>query len=72
MLYRQCKFRRGSERTIAWIEDRGAKVGAHVELLTLDNGDAWEVEAVHDGALTQAALKEMQDLNRDSLPSIRG
>ena len=70
MLYVQCKFRRGSERTVAWIEQRGAKVGARIELLTLD--DAWEVEAVHDGALTQAALKEMQDLNRNSLPSIRG
>jgi hypothetical protein len=71
VLYFQCKFRRGNERTVAWIEQRGAIVGACVELLSLDDGDAWEVEAVNYGALTAAALKEMQTLNRNSLPSIR-
>ena len=72
MLYYQCRFRRGAERTIAWIEARGARVGASVELLTLDDGPAWEVEAVAPTPLDSAALKQMQQLNRNSLPSILG
>jgi hypothetical protein len=47
----QCRFRRGSERTVAWIEARGAKVGAKVELTTLDNGGPWLVEAVQSAPL---------------------
>ena len=70
MLYRQCKFRRGTERTVAWIETRGAKVGAQVELTTLDDLGPWIVEAVLGTPLAAAALETMQRLNRKSLSSI--
>ena len=66
----QCRFRRGAERTVAWIEARGAKVGAWVDLETLDDGGLWEVEAVFDTPLQDHALKEMQRLNRNSLSSL--
>ena len=66
----QCRFRRGAERTVAWIEARGAKVGAWVDLETLDDGGLWEVEAVFDAPLEDRALKEMQRLNRKSLSSL--
>jgi hypothetical protein len=66
----QCRFRRGSERTVAWIEARGAKVGAWVELETLDNEGPWEVEAVFDAPLEDRSLKDLQRLNRKSLSSI--
>jgi len=66
----QCRFRRGAERTVAWIEARGAKVGAWVDLETLDDGGLWEVEAVFDAPLEDRALKEMQRLNRNSLSSL--
>lgn len=66
----QCRFRRGAERTVAWIEARGAKLGAWVDLETLDDGGLWEVEAVFDAPLEDRALKEMQRLNRKSLSSL--
>lgn len=70
MLYRQCTFRRGTERTVAWIEARGAKVGAQVELKTLDDLGPWIVEAVHGAPLIAGALETLQRLNRNSLSSI--
>jgi hypothetical protein len=68
--YRQCRFRRGSERTVAWIEARGAKLGARVELKTLDQLGFWIVEAVLGAPLSAAALETMHRLNRRSLPGI--
>jgi len=66
----QCRFRRGSERTVAWIEARGAKVGAWVELETLDDEGPWEVEAVFNTPLEDRALQALQRLNRNSLSSL--
>jgi hypothetical protein len=66
----QCRFRRGAERTVAWIEARGAKVGAWVELEARDNNGLWEVEAVFDAPLEDRSFKEMQRLNRNSLCSL--
>jgi hypothetical protein len=70
VLFYQCRFRRGSEYTVAWIEARGAKNGAWVELETLDEDGPWEVEAVFDAPLHDYALKDLQRLNRKSLSSI--
>lgn len=70
MLFYQCRFRRGSERTVAWIEARGAKIGANVELETLDAEGPWIVEAVLGAPLKADALKDLQRLNRKSLSSI--
>jgi hypothetical protein len=70
MRYFQCRFRRGSERTVAWIDERGAKVGARVQLTSLDDGSAWDVETVGKPGLESAALTDLQRLNRKSLSSI--
>ena len=70
MLYYQCRFRRGSERTVAWIEARGAKIGAQIELTTLDDNGPWVVEDVSRASLKEDALKDLQRLNRKSLSSI--
>jgi len=70
MRYFQCRFRRGPERTVAWIEERGAKVGARVQLTSLDDGEAWLVESVAKPGLESAALSDLQRLNRKSLSSI--
>jgi hypothetical protein len=40
--YYQCRLRRGESETIGWIAERGAKVGASVELETAD-GERWNV-----------------------------
>lgn len=71
MRYRQCRFRRGLERTVAWIEERGAKIGARVALLSLDDGDTWEVEDVMGAPLAAEALKEMQDSNHNAFASLK-
>ena len=42
--YYQCRFRRGDPETIAWIEERGAKIGALVELKTADAGTCADVD----------------------------
>ncbi len=70
MQFHQCRFRRGTERTVAWIEARGAKVGAQVELKTLDDLGPWIVEAVFGAPLEAEALADLQRLNRKSLSSI--
>lgn len=71
MQFYQCRFRRGSERTVAWIEARGAKVGAQVELTTLDDDGPWLVEAVQGAPLAAEALKDMQDMNRNAFASLK-
>jgi hypothetical protein len=70
VLYHQCRFRRGSERTVAWIEARGAKVGARVDLKTFDESGPCTMEAVLGAPLAVQALKDLQRLNRKSLSSI--
>lgn len=66
--YRQCRLRRNEHETTGWIEERGADVGAAVELLP--GRELWEVVAVFEPRLQEAALRENQRLNRGSLPSI--
>lgn len=66
--YRQCRLRRGGHEQTAWIEVRGARAGAEVELLP--SRELWTVTAVHAHILPEDALRELQALNRHSLPSV--
>jgi hypothetical protein len=67
--YYQCRMRMGTLETTGWIEARGAKVGAHVELLPAR--EQWEVvEVFTENVLPEESLRETQRLNRRSLPSI--
>lgn len=66
--YFQCRLRRGDSETTGWIEARGAKAGATVELLP--SRELWEVAEVFKHGLPEDVLKENQRLNRGSLPSV--
>ena len=66
--YYQCRFKRGASETIAWIEERGAKVGA---IKTAD-GERWDVIEVFTPGLDEAKLREKQQNDRNALPSIAG
>ena len=66
--FQQCRIRRGAAEQTAWLPVRGAKVGASVELLP--SREVWDVVEVFEPALDGAGLKELQQLNRRSLPSV--
>ena len=66
--YQQCGLRRDHTETIAWIEQRGARLGAQVELLP--SRELWKVVAVFGHTMPEDALKEHQRLHRGSLPSV--
>lgn len=66
--YFQCRLQRGESVTTGWIEARGAKVGATVELLP--SRELWEVAEVFTHGLPEDVLRENQKLNRRSLPSV--
>lgn len=70
-LWFQCRFRKGPAETVAWIEERGARVGALVELKTAD-GEQWEVVEVYSPGLDGATLRAKQANDRNALPSIVG
>jgi hypothetical protein len=67
--YFQCRMKRGDAYTVAWIEERGAKVGKRVELKTGD-GEIWEVITVYSFGMDEAALRQKQAHDRNALPSI--
>lgn len=69
--YQQCRLRKDHTETTGWIEERGAKEGATVEILKPEEmaGD-WEVVKVYDTMLGETMLKEHQKLNRKSFKSI--
>lgn len=69
-LHYQCRLRRGTAETTAWIEARGAKTGVSVELLP--DREMWEVVEVFKLGLPESMLKEHQRMHRNSLPSIEG
>lgn len=68
-LYQQCRLNRGAFETFGWIETRGARVGCSVEMLP--GRQTWKVVEVFAAPiLREDQLREMQGLNRKSLPSI--
>ena len=68
--YQQCRLSKGEFTATAWIEQRGAKIGAIVELLP--SRDEWTVTKVYDHVMSEDSLREVQMLNRRSLPSVEG
>lgn len=82
MNYHQCSFREvvksgGEEgggaparQTVAWIEERGAKCGAHVELLEFGKGSFFEVLHVGKLAVSGKELREKQNADRNAFASI--
>lgn len=70
-MYFQCRMRNGNAETVGWIEARGAKVGAKVQLLSGD-GKFWEVIEVYHPGIEDDVLRAKQANDRNSLPSIIG
>lgn len=68
--YYQCRLINGETETVGWIEARGARPGARVELLP--GREVWEVAEVYVHGLPREHLKELQQLHRHSLPSVEG
>lgn len=67
--YFQCTLRHENTTTSGWIEERGARIGAKVEL-ERKSGVFWDVVAVYGPALPENMLREHQRMNRGSLPSV--
>lgn len=70
-MYFQCRMQRDGSETVGWIEERGAKVGAEVELKTADE-EFWRVTQVYLPGLPEEKLREKQANDRNALPSIIG
>lgn len=67
--YYQCLLRQGDTRTVGWIEERGAKVGARVELK--DHDGLWHVLAVYQPPRDVGWLREKQRKDRRGLRSVK-
>ena len=70
-MFYQCRLSRGDAHTVGWLEERGAKVGAFVQLLSAD-GEFWHVDEVYKPGLSAEALRQKQTNDRNSLPSLVG
>lgn len=64
----QCTLRQSNAIEIAWIEARGAKAGAFVEISAL--GGLWRVEQVGSIGIDADWLREKQRVDRKGMPDI--
>ena len=71
-LWYQCKLESpDGGLMVGWIEQRGALVGANVELKSADGG-FWRVAEVYQPPMDGTALRAKQANDRNALPSIIG
>ena len=68
MRYFQCDLSQGNTRTTGWIEERGAKQGASVEIPSL--GGFWRVDTVYGQPFEASALRDKQARDRNCLSSL--
>lgn len=61
--YRQCELVKGTTHTVGYIEERGAKLGAQVELESDDNA-LWTVTQVGDKRVAQSYLRFKEGANK--------
>lgn len=72
ILMKQCKLTNQDSEMVAWIDQKGAKVGALVELKGFEeNRKFWKVNEVYNPAIDAETLAEKQRMNRNSLTSIK-
>lgn len=64
----QCSLSQNGQRTVGWIEERGARIGALVEVPEL--GGYWHVDRVGDHAMDKRELSEMTATKRKGFKSI--
>lgn len=67
--YRMCGLLQNNVHTVGWIEDRGTKVGASVEIPEL--GGFWEVISVGTVTKTAKEMADKQRMDRNSFKSIK-
>ncbi|QIG71255.1 hypothetical protein EVB32_147 [Rhizobium phage RHph_TM39] len=70
MKYFQCDLSQGTGRTTAYIEERGAKVGAFVEVKDENFNGLWRVDQVSDHGVEGEHLRDLQKNNRNIFGSI--
>ena len=68
MRFYQCRLRQANAYSIGWIEERGAKCGALVEIPEL--GGSWRVETVCPVPVDAEKLREKQRVDRKGMPDI--
>lgn len=66
----QCRLRQGETETTAWIEERGAKQGAHVTITDKGMDGLWRVADVYHPPLPIDALRAKQKNDRGCFPSL--
>jgi hypothetical protein len=66
MRFYQCRLQQARATIVGWIEARGAKLGAHVELP--ECGGLWRVAAVYQPPLEAEVLREKQRVDRKGMP----
>lgn len=64
---KQCELSQGDRRAVLWIDNRGAKIGASVELI---GQGFWRVDRVYQHDIEPADLRRKQSMDRNALPSI--
>lgn len=64
--FRHVNLQKGNTHQVAWIAERGAKVGAVLELLDKEGEDAkgWVVTSVSDGRINRETAVSMRDAYR--------
>jgi hypothetical protein len=68
MRFYQCRLQQDGLATVGWIEARGAKLGARVEVP--ECGGLWRVAAVYQPPLDARWLREKQRIDRKGMPTI--
>jgi hypothetical protein len=59
----------GESKSRGWIEERGARVGARVEIEEL--GGFWEVTGVGDTVLSKTQMREQENRSRQSFTALK-
>jgi len=64
--YFQCDLSQGTRRTHGYIEARGARIGARVEI----DGEFWTVDSVASQGMSEERMKAEQRMHRNAFASI--
>lgn len=67
--YRLCGLAQGNSRSQGWIEERGAKLGARVEIEEL--GGFWDVTGVGETVRTKSEVREAESRGRQSFTALK-
>lgn len=69
--YHWCQLKNGNKHTCGYIEERGAVVGKHVEMVDLD-GEFWEVLTVAHPGVPKSFVRENEKRFKAFQGSLKG